>query len=109
MHIDSNGRPRKPSYIAAVLAVLQWASPANAFHVKGVHVPGLSINSVTRQVDINIVESTIGTGSVHSGANVHWGDAVTSFKPWTFSTNSGGGGKVYAALAAVSHVYPDLI
>jgi hypothetical protein len=90
---------------AVVLAITQCPPPAAAFHVIGVSVSPVSINSTTRTVTVNIAESTVGSGFPHSQAVVHWGDAVTSAKAWT--ANSGAGPIVYR-VDGVSHVYPDL-
>src|SRR5262249_38422492 len=76
-----------------------------AFHVQGISVSTASINSSTKTVNIDVNETTIGTGSVHVGCNVQWGDAMTSGHAWT--ATMGAGPKIYS-VAGVSHVYPDL-
>jgi hypothetical protein len=86
------------------LGIVQRPQPAVAFHVIGVTVTPTSINSVTGSVNVNVTESTIGSGSVHSAVNMHWGDAVTSGHAWT--ATSGVAPKQYKV--SLSHTYPDL-
>jgi hypothetical protein len=88
------------------LLVLGWSPPVQAFHVLGINIPFVSIDSGTRTVDIVVGESTVGTGSIHSQALVKWGDGASSNKPWTQTDTTTSGHKLYFAFAA--HVYPDL-
>lgn len=91
----------------AFLAVMFALSPqpAAAFHVQAIVVLPTSIDSITRTVTVNIGETTVGSGTIHSQAIVQWGDAVTSNKPWT--STFGTSPKFYS-VAGVSHIYPDL-
>jgi hypothetical protein len=92
--------------ISAVgLAAVQWPHPAEAFHVQGITIVPVSKDSVTRTVVIDVIEQTVGTGSVHSQANVAWGDAMNSNHAWTSTT---GAGPKFYHVNGVSHVYPDL-
>jgi len=102
MNVRSKGS-RAASFVftAGLLAVLQQPQPAVAFHINSVVITVTSINSVTRQVDIDITETTgPATGPV-AGANIAWGDAMTSGQLWT--SNVGNTHKVSA-----SHTYPDI-
>ena len=96
-----------PFLFAAMLAAIQWSAPAEAFHVKGITVTPTSVDSATRTVNVDVVESTVGTGSAHTQANVQWGDGMTSFHAWTGNTTTVGGGKNFR-VTGVAHVYPDL-
>jgi hypothetical protein len=84
-----------------LMAIAQWPQPVAAFHVNSVSATVTSINSVTRQVNIDIVETTGPATGPISGAAVQWGDAMTSGNPWTFN-----GPGIHTVSA--SHTYPDL-
>ncbi len=88
-------------FTASLFAMLQGARPAAAMHVNSVSVTVTSVNSVTRQVDIDITETTGPTSGPILGANIQWGDAASSGQPWT--VNNPGLHQVSA-----SHTYPDL-
>lgn len=88
----------------AALAITQRPLPAAAFHVTGFSVTVTSFDSIAGQADIDITETTTGSGAAHSGANVQWGDAMTTFFAWTSTT--GVAPKVYKR--STSHTYPDL-
>jgi len=92
------------AFTGALLAALGWSQPAVAFHITGFSGTVVSIDSVARQVNISITETTVGTGSPHVAANVQWGDAMTSLQAWTSTT--GVAPKIYKVSA--SHTYPDL-
>ena len=102
MKLRSKGRQALRVSAVAILATFAAASTAQAHHVIGISVSLANKNSVTRTADINITESTTGAGTV-GGADVHWGDANTTFAPW--ATTSGTGPKFYRV--STSHVYPD--
>jgi hypothetical protein len=106
MNRTSNGARRSAVLALAVLSAFAVQRPrlAGAHHVIGVTVTPTSINSVTGSVNVNVTESTTGTGSVHSAVGIHWGDAVTSGHAWT-STQIGPPNKYKVSL---SHIYPDL-
>src|SRR5262245_30705119 len=91
-------------FFTALLGVVQWPQPAAAFHIIGFSGSVTSVNSVTRQVDIKITETTTGAGTQHIRAIAAWGDAVTDSHAWTSTT--GAGPKIYKVSA--SHTYPDI-
>jgi hypothetical protein len=88
----------------AALVITQWPQPAAAFHIVGFSVTVTSFDSIAGQVDIDIIETTTGSGTPHSGAFVQWGDGMSSFQAWTSTT--GAAPKVYKR--STSHTYPDL-
>jgi hypothetical protein len=99
------GRVVALGFVGGLLA-LGWSPPAEAFHVMGINIQNVTIDSTTRAVDITVKETTIGSG-FHTQALVQWGDGGSSFKPWTATvTTTVFGHKQMTALA--NHVYPDL-
>jgi hypothetical protein len=91
--------------LTLALSVMTLPQPAAAHHVIGVTITPTNVDSVAHSANITVTESTTGiSGTIHVGAGVAWGDAVTSFHNWTMTTV--GPPNVYRV--ALSHTYPDL-
>jgi hypothetical protein len=86
-----------------LLGVLSWAQPASANHVDGFSITVTSIDSVTREVDVDLTETTSG-GTIHVGPVIQWGDAAVNSPVWTSTVS--GPPNVYKV--STSHTYPDL-
>src|SRR5262249_41135223 len=69
-------RHSRLALVLALWVIAWWPQPAVAHHVIGVTITPTNVDSVAHSANVNVTESTTGTGSVHVGVGVAWGDAV---------------------------------
>ena len=97
-------------FVSLALASAMWPQIAAAFHIKGVNVTVLSVDSISRTVNIDAKEFTGSPGGPHTAANIQWGDAAASGFAWTATHLASPTASLNTyEVSPVSHIYPDLL